>query len=283
MYKSRLFYTIIAILFFVYWFVLFPLLWVYLKPVIADEMQFDQPFWIPSLFWCGALLIFVILLLIAWWCMWCVKRKPPKIPDNSNGKLDSATIHNGTNKNVKDRVQMSELKLKCKSDAETRPDTQNALRTDKVASRPTMATQTSQTSDVFGDNTLSSPSSPKDFEALRSCRRLSSCYSCSKSIPDDDMVNIFLNGLWSDSETNDVKFEVVGKSVNQAKRFQVNDAEDIASSMGEKSGESGEKSPGIIAVPVRRSERMKSEIFIMINDDSTVQVENNTGDDVVFK
>lgn len=299
MFKSRIFFIIFAILFAIYWFVLCPLLWANLEEEMNEKFDDVSPYLIPSLFWCGALVIFVIILLILWWSMCCLRKKYSETLDNGKGNLDSATIHNGSNKNIKDRLQMSELKSKSKNDAEAYQDIQHIfLRPNKDKQKLNTATQTSQTSDGFVDLSLSSPSSPRDFDTMRSSRRLSSCYSCSKSIPDDDMVNIFLNRLWTDdNDANDVKFEVVGKSVNQAKRFQIDDVDDIAMTTNCQDDklsdstndiatitlrqEDKSSDAAVVSVPFRHSQRMKSEIFIMINDDSTVQVEN--GVDNVFK
>lgn len=284
MFKSRLFFIILAIIFSIYWFVLFPLLWVYLKPVIIETGILDSKpkFWIPSIFWCSALIVFVILLMILWLCMCCLRKKDTKTLDIGNAHLDSSTIHNADNKNVKDRIQLNELKLKCKSDADAYQDIQDVfLRSNKDKVKLNTATQTSQISDTCGD-IMSTASSPKDFDALRSSRRLSSCYSCSKSITDDDMVNIFLNKLWTDdNDTNDVKFEVVGKSVNQAKRIQIDENITEISDDSTSTIQPYEKSSDIISIPVRQSSRLKSEIFIIINEDSTLQVVN--GSDDVFK
>lgn len=285
MFKSRLFFIIFAIIFSIYWFVLFPLLWVYLKPVIKGKgiLDSEPKFWIPSIFWCSALIVFVILLMILWLCMCCLRKKDSKELDNGNAHLDSSTIHNADNKNIKDRIQLNELKVKCKSDADAYQDIKDVfLRPNKDKElKLNTATQTSQISDTLGD-IMSTASSPKDFDALRSSRRLSSCYSCSKSITDDDMVNIFLNKLWTDdNDTNDVKFEVVGKSVNQSKRIQIDENITEISDDSTSTIQPYEKSSDIISIPVRQSSRLKSEIFIMINEDSTLQVVN--GNDDVFK
>lgn len=275
-----------AIIFSIYWFVLFPLLLVYLKPVVIDAgiLDSEPKFWIPSIFGCIALIVFIILLMILWFCMYCLRNRDTKALHNGNTHLDSSTIHNDDNKNIKDRVQLDELKSKCKSDAAAYRDIKDIFhQPNKDKPKFNTSTQTSQTSETFGD-ILSTPSSPRDFDALRSSRRLSSCYSCSKSIPDDDMVNIFLNKLWNDdNDTNEVKFEVVGKSVNQAKRFRIeeNIAETDDDSTGTTQPYDTVLTSDIISIPVRQNSRLKSEIFIMINDDSTLQVVD--GSDDVFK
>ncbi len=252
----------------------------YLKPVIIEKRIIEDQFWVPALFWCSALIIFVVLLLI-FWCVMCYTKKKyiTRTVEDKNGMLNSSTIHSENNKNIKDRVQMTELKLKSEPDAYQ--DIQDVfLRPNKDKPKANTATQTS---DAFVDNVISTPSSPREFafnDELRSSRRLSSCYSCSKSIPDDDMVNIFLNQIWTnDRDMSDVKFEVVGKSVNQAKRFQISEIENIPTDTTDTT-DTQEKSLDI-SIPVRHSARIKSEIFIMINDDSTVHEVN--GSDDVFK
>lgn len=273
MYKAKVFLQIIVVLTIVYWFVIFPLSWVYLKPEI--EKEFDEKFWVSSIFGCAALLLFVLILLAIWSLMcWLNKRYIAKL-NSGHGNLNSATIHNGTNKNIKNRVQMSELKLKENSEAGIYRDIHGILRDDKP--NPNTATQTSGTNETFSNNLVLTPSSHKSFpfNDPRASGRLSYCDSCSKSMDGDDMVNIFLNKMWkNDNETNDVKFEVVGKSVNQAKRFHIDeiDGSSISTTMEKASA---------LSVPVRHSGRLKSEIFIVINDDSTIQ---QTGDDDdVFK
>lgn len=219
--------------------------------------------------------------------MCCLRRRYTKTPDNNdNGNLNSFTIHNEENKNIKDRVQMNELKSKRKS--EVYQDIKEVfLRSNKETTKFNTATQTS---DTLGDNVTSTPSSPTNFafnDAMRSSGRLSSCYSCSKSIDDDDMVNIFLNKSWTDNDANEVKFEVVGKSVNQAnkaKRFQIDDniteIDDNSTTSTEKPD--NEADIATISIPIRHNSILrKSEIFIMVNEDSTLQVVN--GSDDVFK
>lgn len=278
---------------------LFPLLFVFLKPVIIEKGLFDgDPVWIQTLFWCSALIIFVLLLTILWCFRCCLRHRYTKQVDNGNGNLNSFTIHNEANTNIKDRVRMNELKSKRKSD----PGIQSIfVRSNNSKSNLYPSRQTSQTSDKI----TSIPSSPKDFifnDAMRSSDRLSSCYSCSKSLPDDDMVNIFLNKLWTgDSDTNEVKFEVVGKSINQAKRIQIEEIDDDRISTAKQHEnlsntstivdgecrntptnelEKLSNSP-IISVPVRHNSRLKSEVFFMVNDDSTLQVVDSNDD--VFK
>lgn len=274
--KSRVFFIILAIVFSVYWFVLFPLLWVYLKPVIVDG-DGDSKFWTTSIFWCSALLIFVLLILTLWFCVYCLRKRDSKALADGNEHLDSFTIHNADNKNIKDRVQMHEVKLRCRSDADTYKDINDVF----VRPKYNTTTQTSQTSDNITSTSI--PSSVNDFDILRSTNRMNSYHSCNKSIEDDDMVNIFLNRLWTiDNETNGVKFEVVGKSVNQAKRIQINEIDDNSTStiQTHEITSDADDAP-VISIPVRHSSRLKSEIFIMINDDSTVQAVN--GSDDVFK
>lgn len=284
MFKSSVVFTIFAITFAIYWFVLFPLLWVYLKPVIIDKGILDDepPFWIPSLFWCSALIIFVSLCMIMWCCLCYIRKRKTKAPDNTNGNLNSSVIHNENNKNIKDRVQLSELRFQRKSDPGAYRDIQDVF-VRPNQDKPLFNTAT-QTSDHF--DIISTTSSPRDFfhnDAMRSSR-LSSCYSCSKSIPDDDIVNIFLNKLWTNDDKNEVKFEVVGKSINQAKRIQINeDITEILDEASKRASQQQEKTSETptISIPVRPSSRCKSEIFIMINEDNTHQVVN--GSDDVFK
>lgn len=290
MFKPRLFFTIFAVLFFLYWFVLFPLLWVYLRPVIIEQGIFDSepPFWIPSIFWCGALIIFVLLLMIVWSVRCCLRKKYTKQAENGDGQLNSFTIHNEDNKNIKDRVQPNKLKLKRKSDTEAYQDIQDVFLRPKTV-KPKLNTAT-QTSGTFGDEIISTPFN----DAMRSSGRLSSCYSCSKSITDEDMVNIFLNKLWTDdsdaNDTNDVKFEVVGKSVNQAKRFHIDEIDDDCTKENSSNTTTMDdncsnttmehdklSTTPIISIPVRQSKSLKSEIFIMINVDSTSQVVDGSG------
>lgn len=252
----------------------------YLKPVIVQENWFEQSFWIPSIFWCAALLVFVLILLVLWWFMCCLKERHRTTADSGNGNLNSSTIHNESNKNIKDRVQMSELKSK--SDAEAYQDIQTVfLRPNKDKPKSNTATQTSHTSDTFSNNVVLTPLSDKEFafnDPLRSSGRLSYCDSCSKSIDDDDMVNIFLNKMWThENETNDVKFEVVGKSVNQAKRFRIDEVDESSISTIQEPEKLSETTPAI-SIPVRHGSRLKSEIFIMINDDSTVQTVDGSDD-----
>lgn len=259
----------------------------YLKPVIIDNEILDSepPFWIPSVFWCSALILFVLLLMILWCFMCFLRRRYIKTPEtNDNGTLNSSTIHNPDNRNIKDRVQAHEVKLKLKSDAEAYQDIKEVfIRPNKASTKFNTATQTS---DTLGDNVTSSPSPPTtDYvfdDATRSSSRVSSCYNCSQSIADDDMLNIFLNKSWTgDTDTNEVKFEVVGK----AKRLQIDEnateIDDKSTASTEKQPEGKEDEISTISIPVRHSGRLKSEVFIMINADSTSQIVN--GSDDVFK
>lgn len=197
---------------------------------------------------------------------------------SSNSNLDSSTIHSEDNKNIKDRVQTNEVKIEPrKSNAYAYEDMQ-----DIFLSRTNSKPNIQQTTDG------SKSSSPKHNifnDVLRSSGRLSSCDGCSKIITDDEMVNIFLNKKWTnEKETDDsnVKFEVVGKSVPQAKRFQI--YENVDPIPDEATNETPQQEETIISsisIPVRPSSKLKSEVFIMVNDDHSIS--GVDGADDVFK
>lgn len=270
MFKSRLYFTIFAIIFFTYWFVLAPLLWVYLRPaIIRDNNPDDIPvIWIDVIFWGCVLFIFIIFLFV-WWCIMCNLKKRPEYKENdSNSHLDSLTIHNVVNKNIKDRIQLNEMKIDDCSSCTYPRDLHDFLRNNSKPIKPK----------------YNNAAPTADERKSSSTSRVNSCDSCCKSITDDEMVNIFLHKKWCiDDETDDnnVKFEVVGKSVPQAKRFEIIEhvpVEDVSPSATLRQGNTETTN---ISIPVRPSSRLKSEVFIMINDDYSLPKDNVCDD--VFK
>lgn len=193
-----------------------------------------------------------------------LRKRPEYIENESNSNLDSFTIHNGANKNIKDRVQTNVIKIDdCTYTSRDFHDI--SLRSDPKQ-KLNNATQTA------GDRKSSSTG------------RVHSCDNCSKSIPDDELVNIFLHKKWFDddekTDDNNVKFEVVGKVMPQATRFEiienvpVKDDESVSTTL-----RSGNTQTSNISIPIRPSSRLKSEVFIMINE----CLPKEDGSDEVFK
>jgi len=174
--------------------VVFPLLWVYLKPEIIADGWFSwiSNFWIPSVFWGCALIIFIIILLILWGVLCCIRKKRDDATEdrnNTNSNLDSFTIHSEANKNIKDRFEMKDMFMGPRnSDTGDYRDIQDIFRQrNNFKPKFNAAPQTTserlsplQDDNIFKDMTIRSGS-------LRSCER------CSELITDEEMVNIFLN------------------------------------------------------------------------------------------
>lgn len=287
MFKSRLFSIFFVIIFIVYWFVLFPLFLVFIKPVIIENGTLDwmniAPFWTSTVFCVSALIIFIVLLLILW-CVMCYRQKKHvqiQIANATNSNLNSLTIHSEANKNIKDRVQLKEISIEpCESDADGYRDI--FTRRNNLVPKYHTAIQTSDTS------ILSSPTDNVFNGLMTSSCRLNSCDRCSKLITDEEMVNIFVNKS-DENDTNDnngtnVKFEVVGKSVPQAKRFEIvesitqNDDEFESTNMTPQQVKSKTAS---ISIPVKQHSTLKSEVFFIVNDDYTIR--NVDGNEDVFK
>jgi len=270
-------YTIaIVFLFIAYWFVLFPLLWFFLKPVMSLNGIFNgiPSYWIPSVFWGAALIIFILVLLILWCVMFCVPKKQVETAEDNNVNLDSYTIHGEVNKNIKNSGQTSEY------DIEPRKDNIDAYRDiqdifhQQNNFKPKLNNATQTISQTVDERRSSSYDDNVYNDINRRHTRLSSCDGCSKLITDDEMVKFFVNKkVIPENDDNMEKYEVVGTSVQQAKRFRIDENIPVNNDEGGYSNMKPQlrksETPSI-SIPVRPSSRMKSELFIYIDNDGPI-------------
>lgn len=296
---SKLCGTIFAIFFSIYWFVVCPLLWVFVKPRviengILDRMQISLA-WTPFIFWGGALIIFIAIVIILWCIIFCGRkghRHLHVISDVDSKVLDSVKIHDEGNRNVKDRVAGDEMKM-APTTTDAYRDIQNTFR-QGTNFKPTLR---------ISDATTQTTSRNTATTSETTTGRLNSCDRCSKLITDEEMVNIFVNkkvvgGSDNYNGLGDAKvgFEVVGKSVPQAMRFRIDEnvspnddrLKQTKSDFGltktaHPPGKSivHEAKSSNISIPVRRDSTLKSEVFIVVNNDCSFKEEAENDD--VFK
>lgn len=262
MFKSRHFCVILLIVFIVYWFLIFPLLWVFAKPVIIKNGILDRmnipPLWISSVFCTGAMIIFIVFLLILWCVICCLRKKLVQIQYNSN--LDLVTTGVETYKWRYEDIQ------------------DNLIQLDDFKPKYHNATQTT-------DSTTSSyPTKSVSNDLITSSGRLNSCDRCSKLITDEEVVNILLNKRIIDdnkgnTNSTNAKVEAVGKSVPQAKRNMTHNDDKLHSTNG--APQQLKPKATNTSIPARRNSRLKSEVFIILNNDYSIR--DVDGNDDVFK